>query len=38
MRDNAGKHFGYDWNVNINFDGMTEKKYGLWVQTKMKNL
>ena len=25
MRDNAGKHFGYDWNVNINFDGMTEK-------------
>lgn len=29
MRDNAGKHFGYDWNVNINFDGMTEKIWSM---------
>lgn len=29
MRDNAGKHFGYNWNVNINFDGMTEKIWSM---------
>lgn len=29
MRDNAGKRFGYDWNVNINFDGMTEKIWSM---------
>lgn len=29
MRDNAGKHFGYDWNVNINFDGMIEKIWSM---------
>lgn len=29
MRDNAGKHFGYDWNVNINFDRMTEKIWSM---------
>lgn len=29
MRDNAGKHFGYDWNININFDGMTEKIWSM---------
>lgn len=29
MRDNAGKHFGYDWNVNLNFDGMTEKIWSM---------
>lgn len=29
MRDNAGKHFGYDWDVNINFDGMTEKIWSM---------
>ena len=29
MRDNAGKHFGYNWNVNINFDGMIEKIWSM---------
>ena len=29
MRDNAGKHFGYNWNVNINFDGMTKKIWSM---------
>lgn len=29
MRDNAGNHFGYDWNVNINIDGMTEKIWSM---------
>lgn len=29
MRDNAGKHFEYNWNVNINFDGMTEKIWSM---------
>lgn len=29
MRDNAGKHFGYNWNVNTNFDGMTEKIWSM---------
>lgn len=25
MRDNAGSRFGYNWDVNINIDGMTKK-------------
>ena len=25
MRDNAGKHFGFDWNVNIRTDGVNQR-------------
>lgn len=29
MRDNAGSRFGYNWDVNINIDGMTKKIWSM---------
>ena len=29
MRDNAGKHFGFDWNVNIRTDGVNQRRLSM---------